>query len=327
MAVKRASSESRRVERDLYVGLYRTMLLIRLFEERVYDLFLRGEVYGSTHLCNGQEAVSAGVASVLSAEDRITATYRGHGHVIAIGCDPTGLMAELLGRATGMCGGRAGSMNVIDLERRLIGCFGIVGGSLAAATGAALSLARTGGVAVAFFGDGTANQGYFHECLNFAKVRSLPVLFVCENNQYGEYTPTDEVTPGGILARPAAMGIPAERVDGQDLWAVREASARTVERVRAGDGPAFIEASTYRYADHGRGDPVQYRPEGEMERWRERDPLTLARERLIADYEVTDAELDELRSGVADEVDTIATAALDAPFPDPSEPVSEFAEA
>ena len=311
-------------ERELYVALYRQMLLIRRFEERVHLLFLRGAVYGSTHLCNGQEAVSAGVASVLGPEDRVAATYRGHGHVLAIGCDPTGLMAELLGRVSGMCGGRAGSMNVIDLEHRLIGCFGIVGGSLAAATGAALSLQRRGGVAVAFFGDGTANQAYFHECLNFAKVRSLPVLFVCENNQYGEYTPTGDVTPGGVLARPLAMDITSERVDGQDPWAVRAAAKRGVEQARSGGGPVFIEANTYRYADHGRGDPIQYRPEGEMERWKERDPIDLTRTRLIADYGVPEAEFDQIGASVTDEVEAITAAALDAPFPDPSLPVTEY---
>jgi TPP-dependent pyruvate/acetoin dehydrogenase alpha subunit len=303
------------------------MLLIRVFEEKVYDLFLRGEVYGSTHLCNGQEAVSAGVASVLTPAERVATTYRGHGHVIAIGCDAGALMAELLGRSTGTCGGRAGSMNIIDLERRLIGCFGIVGGSLGAATGAGVSLKRHGGVAVAFFGDGTANHGYFHECLNFAKVRSLPVLFVCENNQYGEYTPTGDVTPGGILARPLAMGITSERVDGQDVWAVREAAGRALEQARGGDGPVFLEANTYRYADHGRGDPIKYRPEGEMERWKERDPIDIARARLVADYGVAEAELDAVAAGVVDEVEAMAAAALDAPFPDPSLPVREFAGA
>ena len=308
-----------------WLELYRQMVLIRRFEEAVHRLFLRGEVYGSTHLCNGQEAVSVGVASCLGPDDLLAATYRGHGHVIALGSSAHGLLAELLGRATGTCGGRAGSMNVVDLEHRLIGCFGIVGGSLAAATGAALALRRRGGVAVACFGDGAANQAYFHECLNFAKTLSAPVVYVCENNGYGEYTPTEAVTPGGILPRPEAMGIDSCQVDGQDMWAVRETMERALSTARAGDGPVFVEALTYRFADHGRGDPVQYRPEGEMERWRARDPLTVARDRLIAEHGVALAQLDELDERVEREIDEMERAALADPFPEPDDSTREFA--
>jgi TPP-dependent pyruvate/acetoin dehydrogenase alpha subunit len=171
------------------VARYRQMLLIRGFEDRVQSLFLRGEVYGTTHLYSGQEAVAVGFASALRRGDRVACTYRGHGHSLALGTDPEGLLAELLGRVTGVNGGRAGSMNVVDPEHGLIGCYGIVGGSIAAATGAALALKGSGSVAVAYFGDGTTNQAYFFECLNFAKVLDLPAVFVCENNGYGEYTP------------------------------------------------------------------------------------------------------------------------------------------
>ncbi len=314
-------------ERALYLDLYRQMVLIRLFEERVHDLFLRGEVYGSTHLCIGQEAVSAGFMSALGSDDRVACTYRGHGHVIALGSSPDGLMGELLARETGTCGGRAGSMNIVDLENRLIGCFGIVGGSLAAAVGAGLTLKRDGGVAVGVFGDGASNQAYFHECLNFAKVLSLPVVFLCENNQYGEFTPTDAVTPGGILARPQAMEIPAERVDGQDVWAVRAAAVDAVEQARRGDGPVFVEAFTYRYSDHGRGDPFKYRPDGEMDSWRERDPLLIAHKRLGGDYGVSDDELDAVVAAVESQVDTIAQTALAAPFPEPDPRATEYAPA
>ncbi len=172
------------------------MRLIRGFEDLVQSLFLRGEIYGTTHLYSGQEAVAVGFASVLEERDRVAATYRGHGHALALGVDPQALLDEMLGRATGINGGRAGSMNVTSPKDRLIGCFGIVGGSIAAATGAALALKRTGGVAVAYFGDGAMNQGYFFECLNFCKVLSLPIVFVCENNGYGEYTPFEDVTAG-----------------------------------------------------------------------------------------------------------------------------------
>lgn len=318
-------TEERELESDIYLGLYRQMEFIRRFENKVHDLFLRGEVYGSTHLCVGQEAVPVGVISALGEDDRVASTYRSHGNVLALGLDPEAYMAELVGRSTGTCGGRAGSMNAIDLDRRLIGCFGIVGGSLAAATGAGLSLRRTGGVAVAFFGDGTANQAYFHECLNFAQVFSLPVVYVCENNQYGEYTPTDEVTPGGILARPRAMGIPAERFDGQDLWEMRAAAVDAVGRARSGNGPVFIEANTYRFSDHGRGDPVEYRPDGEMEMWKGRDPLDIARSRLADDHGIAESQLDHVVGSVDEEIDRITSGALEAPFPEPDRSASEYA--
>jgi TPP-dependent pyruvate/acetoin dehydrogenase alpha subunit len=310
---------------ELYCDLYRTMVLIRRFEEAVQTLFLRGEVYGSTHLCIGQEAVSAGAASVLGPDDWIACTYRGHGHVLARGSEPQGLMDEMLGRATGTCGGRAGSMNVVDLSRNIVGCFGIVGGSLAAATGVGLALKRKAGVAVAFFGDGTANQGYFHECLNFAKVQALPVVYVCENNGYGEYTPTAATTPGGILARPRALDIPAVQVDGQDLWAVRTEMQRAVTRARS-EGPVFVEALTYRYSDHGRGDPVKYRPEGEMERWRQRDPLDIAARRLGDEHGVSPDRIERLAADAAEEIDRVCERALAAPFPDPASfAAAEFA--
>jgi TPP-dependent pyruvate/acetoin dehydrogenase alpha subunit len=189
------------LELETALSLYRRMQLIRRFEDTVQSLFQRGEVHGTTHLYSGQEAVAVGVCSVLGPNDRVAGTYRGHGHALALGVEPRGLLDELLGRETGVCGGRAGSMNVVDLGHRLIGCFGIVGGSISAATGAALALKRSGGVAVAFFGDCAANQGYFHECLNFAKVLGLPVVYVCENNLYGEFTPWEEVTAGHIRAR------------------------------------------------------------------------------------------------------------------------------
>ena len=178
-----------------------------------------------------------------------------------------------------------------------------------------------------FRSDGAVNQAYFYECLNFAKVLGLPVLYVCENNQYGEFTPTGAVTPGGILARPRAMEIPAEQVDGQDVWAVCDAASEAVERVRGGEGPVFLEAFTYRYSDHGRGDPVKYRPEGEVERWRERDPLVLARERLQRDFETSEDELDAIVASVEEEMGRVTADALKAPFPEPEPDAREFAPA
>jgi TPP-dependent pyruvate/acetoin dehydrogenase alpha subunit len=311
---------------ELYLGLYRRMTLIRGFEDRVQSLFLKGHVHGTTHLCSGQEAVEVGVASVLRPEDgdRAAGTYRGHGHALALGLEPQKLMDELLGRATGVCGGRAGSMNVVDLEHGLIGCFGIVGGSIAAATGAALALRGTGNAAVAFFGDGAINQAYFYECLNFAKVFSLPALYVCENNVYGEYTRSEDVTAGTARARAEAMEIPVTVVDGNDLWAVREASAAALTGVRGAEGPALVEALTYRFVGHSRSDPGKYRPEGELDRWRERDPLVVARARLTAEGVAAD-ELDSVEADVAAELDAVEQAALAAPFPDPEQTATEFA--
>lgn len=306
-----------REEVALYLDLFRQMVLIRQFEDLVNALFLKGLVHGTTHLYSGQEAVAVGFSSVLQSTDRVAATYRGHGHALARGLSPQLLLDELLGRRTGICAGRAGSMNVIDLEHGLIGCFGIVGGSIAAATGAALALKAKGGVAVAFFGDGAVNQGYFHECLNFAKVKSLPVVYVCENNLYGEYTPMRDVTAGEIRARPEAMGISSQTIDGNDLWVVREVAGQAVERARSSDSPIFIEALTYRYVGHSRSDPGKYRPSGELERWRERDPLRIARARLADGYGISEADLDAMVAEVGKELERVHEAAIKAPFPDP----------
>jgi acetoin:2,6-dichlorophenolindophenol oxidoreductase subunit alpha len=306
--------------------LFRRMQLIRRFEDSIQSLFQRGEVHGTTHLYSGQEAVAVGVCSVLAETDRVAGTYRGHGHALALGVEPQALLDELLGRATGVCGGRAGSMNVIDLEHRLIGCFGIIGGSIGAATGAAVALARTEGVAVAFFGDGTANHGYFHECLNFAQVRRLPVVYVCENNLYGEFTPWENVTAGQIRSRPEALGMPAATIDGNDLWTVREAAATAVDHAREGRGPAFIEALTYRFVGHSRSDPGKYRKPGELDSWRERDPLTLARRGLGEAHGIEPERIDEVVASVDAEIDQIVERGLAAPFPDPAAAVREFKE-
>ncbi len=278
---------------------YEQMLLIRRFEEEIQRLFLRGEVPGTTHLCIGQEAVAIGVGAALRADDLVAATYRGHGHALARGVGADALAAEMLGRATGVCGGRSGSMNVIDLEHGLLGCFGIVGGSIAAATGAALSLRGSERIAVAFFGDGTANQAYFAECLNFARVLELPVLLVCEHNLYGEYTPWEQVTAGAdIPARAAVLDIPTRTVDGNDVRAVQAAALDAARQVRGG-GPFFLECRTYRQVGHSRSDPGDYRPPGELESWLERDPLRLARAAL-ADLGVDAAELTALEDAAAD---------------------------
>jgi len=306
-----------------FLPAYASMLTIREFEQAIHRLFLKGEVHGTTHLSAGQEAVPVGVCMALDDDDYLSGTYRGHGHALAKGTDPEGLAAEMLGRATGVCGGRAGSMNVVDLAHGLVGCFGIVGGSIAAATGAALTARSLGRVSVALFGDGAANQAYFHECLNFAAVLSLPAIFVCENNLYGEFTPMGEVTAGGqIAARAGAYGIPFEVVDGNDVWAVRNAAREAVARARAADGPTLLECETYRHFGHSKSDPATYRPDEEVERWRERDPLAIARERLLSEG-IAEDEITALETETKERLATAIEAARAAPFPD-ADAATEF---
>jgi TPP-dependent pyruvate/acetoin dehydrogenase alpha subunit len=310
---------------EFQLDLYRRMLTIRRFEDLVQTLFLRGEVYGTTHLYSGQEAVAVGFASALEPDDRVACTYRGHGHALAVGLEPERLLAELLGRETGVNGGRAGSMNVVDLDHGLIGCFGIVGGSIAAATGVALAMRGSQRLAVAYFGDGTTNQAYFFECLNFAKVFALPLVFVCENNGYGEYTPMEAVTAGTICARASAMEIPAHVVDGMDVQATRRAAVELFADVRAGNGPVFVEARTYRFVGHSRSDPGRYRPEGELEEWQARDPLELARIWLRGHLDGGEQRLADVDAEVEAMLGVCEANSLAAAFPTAT-PNSEFKE-
>jgi TPP-dependent pyruvate/acetoin dehydrogenase alpha subunit len=324
--VSETQTTERTAEPAAYLDAYGRMLLIRLFEQAMHKLFLEGEVHGTTHLAAGQEAVPVGICLALDPDDYAAGTYRGHGHALAKGTDPDALIAEMLGRATGVCGGRSGSMNVIDLEHGLVGCYGIVGGSIAAATGAGLSAKRQGRVAAAFFGDGATNQGYFHECLNFAAVAALPVLFVCENNLYGEFTPMAAVTAGvDIAGRAKAYGMPAAVVDGNDLHAVHAAANEAVERARAGGGPTLLECRTYRHYGHSKADPAKYRPKAEVEHWLARDPLPRTRERLLADG-VAEEDIAGVERRITEQIDRAVAAAKAAPYPDPvDERATEFA--
>jgi TPP-dependent pyruvate/acetoin dehydrogenase alpha subunit len=309
----------------VFLDAYARMLLIRLFETSMHRLFLAGEIHGTTHLYAGQEAVAVGICLALAPDDYVAGTYRGHGHALAKGTPPGPLVAEMLGRASGVCGGRAGSMNVIDLEHGLIGCYGIVGGSIAAALGAAMSAERQGRVSVAFFGDGAVNQGYFHECLNMASVFSLPAIFVCENNLYGEFTPMGAVTAGADIAgRAAAYDMPSAVVDGNDLWAVHAAASEAVERARSGGGPALLECRTYRHYGHSKGDPAPYRPKGEVETWLARDPLKIARARLLDDG-VTEDQIVAVEESANALIEQAVESARGAPYPDPAlERATEF---
>ncbi|HEX3689161.1 MAG TPA: thiamine pyrophosphate-dependent dehydrogenase E1 component subunit alpha [Solirubrobacteraceae bacterium] len=309
-----------------YLEGYGRMRLIREFEAAMHRLFLRGEVHGTTHLYAGQEAVAVGVCMALDADDYAAGTYRGHGHALAKGTEPEPLLAEMLGRATGVCGGRAGSMNVIDLAHGLVGCYGIVGGSIAAALGAGLSAQRQGRVSVGFFGDGASNQAYFHECLNMASIKGLPVVFVCENNLYAEFTPMADGTAGAdIAARAAAYAMSSAVVDGNDLWAVRAAAGDAVARARAGEGPTLLECHTYRHYGHSKGDPAPYRTKEELAAWRARDPLTLARDRLLSEG-VAEEDIAAIEQATTDTLERAVENALAAPYPDPAvEHATEYA--
>jgi acetoin:2,6-dichlorophenolindophenol oxidoreductase subunit alpha len=307
------------VETSALLAGYERMHLIRAFEDEMQRQFLRGEVHGTVHLYTGEEAVSTGVCSALEPDDLVAATYRGHGAALAKGTSAEAVAAELLGRATGACRGRAGSMNVVDLAHGLLGCFGIIGGSMACAVGAALSTRAEGRVSVAFFGDGATNHGYFHECLNFAAVQRLPLVFVCENNLYGEFTPMAKVTAGAnIPARAAALGIPAETLDGNDLRTVMTVAREAVARARRGDGPVFLEALTYRHHGHSKSDPARYRPPEELAAWKARDPLIVTRAQLVDELSVPEADVDSAEARAKQEVADGVTAALAAPYPDPA---------
>jgi TPP-dependent pyruvate/acetoin dehydrogenase alpha subunit len=279
-------------------------------------------VHGTTHLYAGQEAVAVGVCMALQPDDYVAGTYRGHGHALAKGTGAEPLIAEMLGRATGVCGGRAGSMNVIDLEHGLVGCYGIVGGSIAAALGAAVSAKRQGRVAVCFFGDGATNQAYFHECMNMASIQKLPVVFVCENNLYAEFTPLADATAGAdIAARAKAYAVPSAVVDGNDLWAVQAAATEAVQRARAGDGPTLLECKTYRHYGHSKSDPAPYRTKEEVEQWFERDPLKIARARLLemGPPALTEEQLVATEEATTAEIEQAVENALNAPYPDPEQ--------
>lgn len=263
---------------------YRRMVEIRLFENKTQELFLQGKIEGTTHLCQGQEATIVGTVAAMRPDDYMTITYRGHGHALARGMSIGAGFAELMGRDTGCCHGIGGSMHFTDLSRGLLGAFAIVGAGLPVALGAAMTSKRLRleRVAVSFCGDGATNIGTFHETLNMAALWSAPVVFVVENNLYGEYTPLRHSTPLDDLAtRAASYAMRGVIVDGQDIDAVYETTHEAIEHARSGGGPTLIEAKTYRYSGHSRTDPAKYRPPGELEAWKQRDPIALLGKSLI----------------------------------------------
>ena len=306
--------------REEQIALYRDMVRVREFEEQVQRSYLEGLVHGTTHLCQGQEAVAVGVVAALRPDDPLTYTYRGHGVCVARGMPMADALAEIFGRAGGVSRGLGGSMHLTDPERHLIGSFGIVGAGLPCAVGAGLAaqLEGDGRVSATFFGDGSTNIGSFHESLNMAAIWKLPVIFVCENNLYGEFSRIDHTTPvEDIAARAAAYAMPGVIVDGNDVLAMRAATEQAAERGRAGEGPTLIEAKTYRHRGHSRTDPAKYRAEAEVKEWLARDPIPAFRQRLVSAGTAGAEELDRIDAAAREEARTAAEAAAASPWPEP----------
>ncbi len=307
---------------DDLLGLYEQMAVIRRTEKAAHDLFLAGLVKGTTHLAAGHEAVAVGASAALRPDDYVFATYRGHHHAIARGATPEECLAELMSKATGLCKAKGGSMHLTKASAGMLGSYAIVGAHLPLAAGAAWSakLRGSGQVAVAFFGDGATNIGAFHEALNIAAVWDLPVIFICENNLYMEYTPIGSVTavPNPAADRAPAYGIPAELIDGNDVLVVADAVRRAADRARAGEGPTVLEARTYRHFGHSRTDPATYRPAEEVQEWLERDPLDIARARLAA-LDVPVEALVAADERAAAVVAAAVAAARAAPAPNPAD--------
>lgn len=305
---------------ELRQHMLKSMLEVRYTEERIQELFLENVIRGTTHLCIGQEAVSVGMAANVDAGrgDTVTCTYRGHGHALALGLSLKSLMAEMMGKASGCCKGKGGSMHLTDMDKGLIGTFAIVGAGLPITNGAALTaqLKKTGAVSTSIFGDGTVNIGAWHEAINLAAVWKLPAVFLCENNLYGEYSAYADTAPvENVADRASAYNIPGVIVDGQDAEAVYWVVKEAFDRARALEGPTLIEAKTYRYKGHSRSDPAAYRPEGELEKWMARDPINILADRMIADKQLTQSRFEQMHQAAQDAVQEATEWAFNEPDP------------
>lgn len=312
------TSPSHEILRDIH----RRMLRIRLFEEAAGRLSEAGRVPGFIHLYVGQEAVAAGVCTALRDTDQVSSTHRGHGHLVAKGGDLSRMMAELMGKSTGYCGGKGGSMHVCDLDLNMLGANGIVGGGVPIAVGAGFAnkYRANGAVSVAFFGDGATNIGAFHEAANMAATLGLPVLFVCENNEYAEFTPRDlTMAITDVVERAAAYGMPGAKVDGMDPVAVFDATTAALASARQGDGPSFIECKTYRFYNHHGVQTLgmKYRSDAEVEQWRARDPIPRHEDLMVRVGAMTPDGIEALRAEIAAEVETAIEFAEQSPLPDP----------
>jgi len=314
------------VEKTKLIEMYRRMLQIRFFEEKVFELYGKNLVPGTIHLYAGEEAVAVGVCTNLRRDDYITSTHRGHGHCIAKGADLGKVMAEILGKKTGYCKGKGGSMHIADFSIGMLGATAVVGAGIPVAAGAGLSikLRGTDQVVACFFGEGASNQGTFHEGVNMAAIWRLPVVFVCENNLYAMGTRQSLVmTIENIADRAVAYGIPGVTVDGNDILAVYEAASQAVNRARRGGGPTLIECKTYRQKGHSRFDPAAYRPKDEVEEWLRKDPIPRFKSKLIEMSTLTEEEDEELRHEAAAAVEEAVKFAMESPFPEPKEALED----
>lgn len=314
------------VPRESLLEMYRKMLEIRFFEERVFELYGQNLVPGTIHLYAGEEAVAVGTCSALSKDDYITSTHRGHGHCVAKGADLKRTMAEILGKKTGYCKGKGGSMHIADFTIGMLGATAVVGAGLPIAVGAALSarLRKTDQVVACFFGEGASNQGTFHESINMASAWKLPVIFVCENNLYAMGTRQSRIMNiEDIADRAASYGIPGVSVDGNDVLAVYGAACIATERARRGEGPTLIECKTYRQKGHSRVDSAKYRPREEVEEWLHKDPIKRLRDKLIQGEISTQAELQEIEKRVSNEIEDAVKFAVGSTFPSPEEALED----
>ena len=307
------------LDKLLLLEIYRKMVAVRVFEETAANLFLKGQLPGFLHSYIGQEAVAAGVCAHLTPQDMITSTHRGHGHAVAKGARLDMMMAELFAKKTGYCHGKGGSMHIADLDLGILGANGIVGGGVPIATGAglALKLKGTDRVTVAFFGDGGSNTGAFHEGVNMAAVWGLPVVFMCENNQYAESTPREvHQKIKDIAQRAMAYDIPGMVADGMDVFDVYRKTGEAIDRARTGGGPTLVEAKTYRFMGHYVGDPQTYRSKDEVEQWKKRDPIAMFRTRVVEEGKIPAAELDGIDAAIAKEMEAAVEFARQSPEPE-----------
>ncbi len=306
------------MEKNTHLDLYRQMVLIRRVEERAAELYQQGKIGGFLHLYIGQEAVSTGLVAARQPQDRIITAYRDHGVALNVGIPPEEVLAELLGKATGMSKGKGGSMHMADVERNFWGGHAIVGAHLPIAAGMALADQYNGsnGVTICMFGDGATNIGFFHEALNLSKVWNLPVLWVCENNRYGMGTAVRRASAVSEIRQKAeGYGIPNAQADGMDVLAVRQAAAQALERIRSGGGPFLLEAMTYRFRGHSMGDPERYRDSSEVQKWQENDPIGIYRNRLISEGTFSAEELDAVEAQVEESVQAAVQFAEASPEP------------
>jgi len=314
------------LSRELLADMFEKMLKIRLFEEKVFELYGQNLVPGTIHLYAGEEAVAVGVCSGLRKDDLITSTHRGHGHCIAKGAELKRIMAEILGKETGYCKGKGGSMHIADFSVGMLGATAVVGAGLPIAVGAALTmkLGRKDRVVACFFGEGASNQGTFHESLNLASAWSLPVVFVCENNLYAMGTRQSRIMKlQNVADRAVAYGMPGEVADGNDVLNVYEATCRAVHRARNGEGPTLIECKTYRHKGHSRVDSAKYRAKEEVQEWLAKDPIRKLRERMLQDGSLSGEEVEKIEKKASAEVEQAARFALDSRFPAPEEALED----